>query len=65
MILYYLTHVVEPPVLPNLQCLPTTKNGGVVRFEEIECDGHNIYFSDGNGWKSRNTQVSLHAGNAS
>jgi hypothetical protein len=56
MILYFLTHIVEPPVLPNLQCLPASK--GVVRLEDIECEGCNIYFSDGNGWKSQNTQVS-------
>ena len=57
MILYYLTHVTQPPVLPNLQCIP---NRGVTTLEEIECEGCNIYFSrDGNGWKSHNIEVSF------
>jgi hypothetical protein len=55
MILYFLTHVAEPPVLPNLQTIP---NRGVTKFEDVECEGCNIYFSpDGNGWKSQNTEV--------
>jgi Ni,Fe-hydrogenase I small subunit len=56
MVIYFLTNVVQPPVLPNLQCLPRS---GVVRIEDIECEGCNISFSDGNGWKSENTQVPL------
>ena len=60
MILYFLTHIVQPPVLPNLQCLPKK---GVMKFEDVECDGCNIYFSpDGNGWKSRNIEVHLYPG---
>lgn len=55
MILYYLTHIASPPVLPNLQTLPPR---GVTRLEDLECDGCNVYFSkDGNGWKSRNVEV--------
>jgi terminal uridylyltransferase len=53
MILYYLTHIVTPPVLPNLQTLP---NRGVLSLEDLECEGCNIYFSrDANGgWVSLN-----------
>lgn len=57
MIIYYLTHIAHPPVLPNLQCMP---NRGVTRLEDVECEGCNIYFSrDANGWKTQNTQVFL------
>jgi terminal uridylyltransferase len=57
MILYFLTHIVKPALLPNLQCIP---NRGVTRLEDLECEGCNIYFSkDGNGWKTQNTEVSL------
>jgi terminal uridylyltransferase len=52
MILYYLTHVVSPPVLPNLQTIP---NRGALSLEDLECEGCNIYFSrDANGWTSMN-----------
>lgn len=55
MILYYLTHVASPAVLPNLQGLPMK---GGMRLEDVECDGCNIYFSkDGGGWKTQNTEV--------
>lgn len=55
MILYYLTHVVQPSVLPNLQCLPMR---GVARLDEVECEGCNIYFSkDASGWKTQNIDV--------
>ena len=55
MIIYYLTHVVSPPVLPNLQCIP---DRGVTRLEDLECEGCNIYFSkDGNRWKTKNFDV--------
>jgi terminal uridylyltransferase len=54
MIIYFLTNVVQPAVLPNLQCLPRQ---GKVRIEEVECEGCDISFSDGRGWKSENTQV--------
>jgi len=55
MVLYYLTHVASPPVLPNLQCIP---NRGVTRLEDVECEGCNIYFSrDADGWKTHNTEV--------
>ena len=55
MILYYLTHVASPAVLPNLQGLPMR---GGMRLEDVECEGCNIYFSkDGGGWKTQNTEV--------
>jgi hypothetical protein len=55
MILYYLTHIVQPPVLPNLQNIPAR---GVTKLEEVECEGCNISFSkDANGWKTRNIEV--------
>ena len=55
MILYYLTHIASPPVLPNLQALPMK---GGMRLEDVECEGCNIYFSkDAGGWKTQNTEV--------
>ena len=54
MIIFFLTNVVRPAVLPNLQCLPRQ---GRVRIEDIECEGCNISFSDGMGWKSDNKQA--------
>src|SRR5271168_931131 len=55
MILYYLTHVASPAVLPNIQGLPMR---GGMRLEDVECEGCNIYFSkDGGGWKTQNTEV--------
>jgi len=57
MIIFYLTHVVSPAILPNLQTLPP-KNGEIHRLEDVECDGCDIYFSNGEGWHSQNTEVS-------
>jgi len=54
MILHYFINIAQPPILPNLQCMP---HHGFARLEDLECEGCNIYFSpDGNGWKSLNTQ---------
>jgi terminal uridylyltransferase len=55
LVIYYLTHVAQPPVLPNLQGLPAR---GVTRLEDVECEGCNIAFSrDGNGWQTNNREV--------
>ncbi|SPO36902.1 related to caffeine-induced death protein 1 Cid1 [Pseudozyma flocculosa] len=56
--LYFLTHVKRPAVLPNLQRVPPTRQ---LKPEELELDGHNIYFYDDvatlrKEWTSQNTE---------
>lgn len=41
--LFFLIHVKRPPVLPNLQRIPA---GRALRPDEVELEGHNIYFYD-------------------
>jgi DNA polymerase sigma len=66
MIIFFLVHVVSPAVLPNLQTRQPRK-GEVRRLDEVECEGCDIYFSDGEGWMSHNTEVppSQHVANIS
>lgn len=43
MVLYYLVHVKQPPVLPNLQRIaPLT----TLTEDQVMLDGRNIYFFD-------------------
>lgn len=56
--LYFLIHVVQPPVLPNLQRIPPSRT---LSQDEVELNGHNIYFYDDiatlrRDWQSQNTQ---------
>ncbi|KAN0065481.1 hypothetical protein ACQY0O_001317 [Thecaphora frezii] len=56
--LYFLTHVKRPAVLPNLQRIPPTRP---LKPEELELNGHNIYFYDDvatlrKEWTSQNTE---------
>ncbi|PWN43078.1 PAP/OAS1 substrate-binding domain-containing protein, partial [Ceraceosorus guamensis] len=58
LVLFFLTHVKRPSVLPNLQRIPPPR---VLTQEEIELNGHNIYFYDDvatlrQEWASQNTE---------
>lgn len=58
LVLFYLTHVKRPAVLPNLQRIPPTRP---LAPEEVELNGHNIYFYDDmatlrKDWQSQNTE---------
>ncbi len=57
LVLYFLTHVKKPAVLPNLQRLPPTRP---MKPDEMELNGNNIYFYDDvatlrKEWSSQNT----------
>ncbi|MCO5610681.1 hypothetical protein L7F22_064922 [Adiantum nelumboides] len=59
MMLFFLCHVKRPAVLPNLQRLPPSKP---IAKEEVELNGHNIYFYDDiallrQEWTSENTET--------
>ncbi|KAF6766887.1 Nucleotidyl transferase domain protein [Kalmanozyma brasiliensis GHG001] len=43
LVLFFLTHVKKPAVLPNLQRVPPTR---IMKPEEMELNGNNIYFYD-------------------
>lgn len=43
LVLFFLTHVKRPAVLPNLQRIPPART---LSQEEVELNGHNIYFYD-------------------
>ncbi|KAM0747830.1 PAP/OAS1 substrate-binding domain-containing protein, partial [Meredithblackwellia eburnea MCA 4105] len=43
LVIHFLVHVKQPPVLPNLQRLPLTRN---YELHELEAEGHDIYFMD-------------------
>lgn len=58
MVLFFLTHVKKPAVLPNLQRVPPTRP---MKPEEMELNGNNIYFYDDvaalrKSWSSQNTE---------
>ncbi|GAC92856.1 hypothetical protein PHSY_000413 [Pseudozyma hubeiensis SY62] len=58
MVLFFLVHIKNPAVLPNLQRVPPTRN---MRPEEMELNGNDIYFYDDvatlrKTWASENTE---------
>ncbi|PWN53249.1 hypothetical protein IE53DRAFT_360142 [Violaceomyces palustris] len=58
LVLFFLTHVKRPAVLPNLQRIPPTRP---LSPEEVELNGHNIYFYDDvatlrKEWSSKNKE---------
>ncbi|KAL7412216.1 hypothetical protein BDY24DRAFT_112687 [Mrakia frigida] len=58
LVLFFLIHIQSPPVLPNLQRIPPTRP---VAKEDMELDGHDIWFFDDTeslrkGWSSSNLQ---------
>ena len=58
LVLFFLIHIQSPPVLPNLQRIPPTRP---VAKEDMELDGHDIWFFDDTealrkGWQSSNLQ---------
>lgn len=58
MVLFFLTHVKKPAVLPNLQRIPPTRT---MKPDEMELNGNDIYFYDDvaalrKEWSSQNTQ---------
>lgn len=60
MMLFFLTHVKRPAVLPNLQRIPPS-TGSQRKVEEVTLNGHNVYFYDDvaklrKEWTSFNTE---------
>ncbi|KAE8258669.1 hypothetical protein A4X13_0g1538 [Tilletia indica] len=58
LVLFFLCHVKRPPILPNLQRIPPSRP---LNPEEVELNGHNIYFYDDiatlrQEWSSQNTE---------
>ncbi|KAJ3534598.1 hypothetical protein NM688_g7110 [Phlebia brevispora] len=59
LVIYFLVHVKNPPVLPNLQQLPPLRP---ITQEETHLNGYNIWFFDDinllrERWKSKNTET--------
>ncbi|KAI0742738.1 hypothetical protein C8Q80DRAFT_929110 [Daedaleopsis nitida] len=59
LVIYFLVHVKNPPVLPNLQQMPPLRP---ISEEESHLNGHNIWFFDDiellrQRWKSSNTDT--------
>ncbi|KAI0717723.1 hypothetical protein C8T65DRAFT_737776 [Cerioporus squamosus] len=59
LVIYFLVHVKNPPVLPNLQQMPPLRP---ISEEETHLSGHNIWFFDDiellrQRWKSSNTDT--------
>ncbi|TFK24857.1 hypothetical protein FA15DRAFT_591711 [Coprinopsis marcescibilis] len=58
LVIYFLVHVKNPPVLPNLQQMPPLRP---ITTEETHLNGHNIWFFDDidllrQRWRSENTE---------
>ncbi|KAH6904438.1 hypothetical protein BKA70DRAFT_1193148 [Coprinopsis sp. MPI-PUGE-AT-0042] len=58
LVIYFLVHVKNPPVLPNLQQMPPLRP---ISQEETHLNGHNIWFFDDiellrQRWRSENTE---------
>jgi terminal uridylyltransferase len=59
LMIFFLTHVKRPAVLPNLQQMPPSSNS--TRSENVNLNGHNTYFYDDvatlhREWSSTNTE---------
>ncbi|KAK7039220.1 hypothetical protein VNI00_010125 [Paramarasmius palmivorus] len=59
LVIYFLVHVKNPPVLPNLQQMPPLRP---ISKEETHLNGHNIWFFDDiellrQRWRSENTET--------